>query len=226
MAALDWSQCPAVESIPGKVNGAWVQGDTAPRRHSDREPRRPQCRRGHGAVRRDSRTDHSRARIRRPEPPRRPRPRRCLASLTTARRRGPPRCGQGTLSTQRSPEAGDTVSNGDLLCAAEEAGFDVRLSTDRRIRYQQKPLCAPNCARRADRQHQVVARTAACGAHRHRRCGSELWQLHRSRDTCRQDLTEVEPCRPCRSSEDLDALHCIELAAGSIPACECEVERH
>ncbi len=24
MAALHWSQCPAVESIPGKVNGAWV----------------------------------------------------------------------------------------------------------------------------------------------------------------------------------------------------------
>jgi uncharacterized protein (DUF433 family) len=24
MAILDWSQCPAVESIPGKVGGAWV----------------------------------------------------------------------------------------------------------------------------------------------------------------------------------------------------------
>jgi uncharacterized protein (DUF433 family) len=24
MAALDWSQCPIVESIPGKVSGAWV----------------------------------------------------------------------------------------------------------------------------------------------------------------------------------------------------------
>ena len=24
MASLDWSQCPAVESIPGKVSGAWV----------------------------------------------------------------------------------------------------------------------------------------------------------------------------------------------------------
>ena len=24
MAMLDWSQCPAVESIPGKVSGAWV----------------------------------------------------------------------------------------------------------------------------------------------------------------------------------------------------------
>jgi uncharacterized protein (DUF433 family) len=26
--ALDWSQCPAVESIPGKVSGAWVFIDT------------------------------------------------------------------------------------------------------------------------------------------------------------------------------------------------------
>ena len=24
MAPLDWAQCPAVESIPGKVGGAWV----------------------------------------------------------------------------------------------------------------------------------------------------------------------------------------------------------
>ena len=24
MSALDWSQCLGVESIPGKVNGAWV----------------------------------------------------------------------------------------------------------------------------------------------------------------------------------------------------------
>jgi len=24
MATLDWSQCPFVESIPGKVSGAWV----------------------------------------------------------------------------------------------------------------------------------------------------------------------------------------------------------
>jgi uncharacterized protein (DUF433 family) len=26
--ALDWSQCSAVESIPGKVSGAWVFTDT------------------------------------------------------------------------------------------------------------------------------------------------------------------------------------------------------
>ena len=27
--ALDWSQCPAVESIPGKVSGAWVFRDSS-----------------------------------------------------------------------------------------------------------------------------------------------------------------------------------------------------
>jgi uncharacterized protein (DUF433 family) len=24
MSALDWSKCPAVESVPGRVSGAWV----------------------------------------------------------------------------------------------------------------------------------------------------------------------------------------------------------
>ena len=28
MANLDWSQCPAVESIPGKVSGAWLFRDS------------------------------------------------------------------------------------------------------------------------------------------------------------------------------------------------------
>ena len=28
MASIDWSKCPAVESIPGKVSGAWVFKDT------------------------------------------------------------------------------------------------------------------------------------------------------------------------------------------------------
>jgi uncharacterized protein (DUF433 family) len=28
MTGLDWSRCPAVESVPGKVGGAWVFRDT------------------------------------------------------------------------------------------------------------------------------------------------------------------------------------------------------
>ena len=27
-ATLDWSQCPAVESVPGRLSGAWVIRDT------------------------------------------------------------------------------------------------------------------------------------------------------------------------------------------------------
>ena len=28
MASLDWSQCSAVESVPGRLSGAWVFRDT------------------------------------------------------------------------------------------------------------------------------------------------------------------------------------------------------
>jgi uncharacterized protein (DUF433 family) len=28
VATLDWSQCPAVESVPGRLSGAWVFRDT------------------------------------------------------------------------------------------------------------------------------------------------------------------------------------------------------
>ena len=28
MANLDWSECPAVESVPGRLGGAWVFRDT------------------------------------------------------------------------------------------------------------------------------------------------------------------------------------------------------
>jgi uncharacterized protein (DUF433 family) len=28
MPVLDWSQCPAVESVPGRLGGAWVFRDT------------------------------------------------------------------------------------------------------------------------------------------------------------------------------------------------------
>jgi uncharacterized protein (DUF433 family) len=28
MPVLDWSQCPAVESVPGRVSGAWVFKNT------------------------------------------------------------------------------------------------------------------------------------------------------------------------------------------------------
>ena len=57
--------------------------------------------------------------------------------MTTARRRAWARTLVGhTVHTAQSRGC-DTLSNGELLNAAEEAGFDLLLTTDRRIRYQQ-----------------------------------------------------------------------------------------
>jgi hypothetical protein len=50
---------------------------------------------------------------------------------------GPARAlSEHTVHTAQS-RGWDTLSNGELLDAAEEAGFAVLLTTDRRIRYQQ-----------------------------------------------------------------------------------------
>ncbi|MEZ5403338.1 MAG: hypothetical protein R2729_26900 [Bryobacteraceae bacterium] len=70
MKALDWSRCPEIESIPGKVSGAWVFRGT--------RIRRTECR---------------------------PAPRR--------------------------------LKNGALLIVAEEAGFDLLITADQELAYQQ-----------------------------------------------------------------------------------------
>jgi hypothetical protein len=41
------------------------------------------------------------------------------------------------LQLAKQAKGWDTLSNGSLLKTAEDAGFDVLLTTDRRIRYQQ-----------------------------------------------------------------------------------------
>lgn len=57
--------------------------------------------------------------------------------MTTARRRGwPARC-RGAPSHTAQSKGWDTRSNGALLNIADEAGFEVLLTTDRRIRDQQ-----------------------------------------------------------------------------------------
>ena len=43
----------------------------------------------------------------------------------------------GHTVTKARDRGWDTLSNGDLLAAAEDAGFDILLTTDKNIRYQQ-----------------------------------------------------------------------------------------
>lgn len=44
---------------------------------------------------------------------------------------------QGHAVTKANERGWDRISNGELLKAAEAAGFDLLLTTDKRIRYQQ-----------------------------------------------------------------------------------------
>ena len=57
--------------------------------------------------------------------------------MTTARRRDWPAHWSGHAVHTAQSRGWGTLSNGELLNAAEEAGFDLLLTTDRRIRYQQ-----------------------------------------------------------------------------------------
>jgi hypothetical protein len=48
----------------------------------------------------------------------------------------------------RAKDRGDTLSNGDLLAAAEAAGFDVVITADKNMRYQQNLDGPPHRPRR------------------------------------------------------------------------------
>ncbi len=57
--------------------------------------------------------------------------------LDNAVPRGTARCLSGHAVTECRDCGWDTLSNGELLTAAEAAGFDVLVTTDKNIRYQQ-----------------------------------------------------------------------------------------
>ena len=85
----------------------------------------------------------------------------------------------------------DTLSNGELLSAAEEAGFELLLTTDRRIRHQQNLRVRRVALVVLTGSHQVVGRSTAQRPNRCGSCGRDTWQLHRGRDSLR---AEAQPC--------------------------------
>ena len=106
MAALDWSKCPAVESVPDRVGGAWVfKGTRLPVAtvienledlSVDEVMEQFDVTREQVTAVLEFVAESLALR----------RPRRCSSSLTTARRRGwPVRC-PGTRSTRPNPGAG------------------------------------------------------------------------------------------------------------------------
>jgi uncharacterized protein (DUF433 family) len=137
MALLDWSKCPSVESIPGKVSGAWVfKGTRLP-----------------AATVIENLEDLSIDEVIEQFDVTRGRSRQCSISWRRASAlsrslsvlflfdHGMPngliRALPGHAVHSAQATGWDTLSNGALLNAAEEAGVELLLTTDRRIHYQQ-----------------------------------------------------------------------------------------
>ena len=137
MAMLDWSQCSAVESIPDRVGGAWVFKDTRlpvatvienlEDLSVDEVIEQFDVTRAQVTAVLEFVAESLRAS---PSPP-------VLVLFDHGTPKGLARALPGhTIHTAQS-KGWDTLNNGALLNAPEQAGFDLLLTTDRRLRYQQ-----------------------------------------------------------------------------------------
>src|SRR5438445_82970 len=127
MAALDWSQCAAVESIPGKVSGAWVFKGT-------RTPMAVVFENLEDGLTIDQVVEQfpvTREQVRAVLEFAAPQPRRARARalMRVLFDNGTPRGVASALSGHTVEEARsrgwDALGNGELLDAAEAAGFEV-----------------------------------------------------------------------------------------------------
>lgn len=144
MPALDWSQCPAVESVPGRLSGAWVFRNTRMPVSTVFENLKA------GASIEEIMDWYDVARD------------QILAVLELLRAAWILQCCQTPIwhpsmrilfdhnipaplaaflqghSVIKAKDAGwDTLDNGDLIAAAEQSGFEVLIAGDKNIRYQQ-----------------------------------------------------------------------------------------
>ena len=125
MALINWSQCPAVESVPDRRSGAWVFRDT-------RMPVSTVFENLESGATIDEIMewfDVTREQV--------------VAVLEFAARSldAPPPAPlisllRGHVVTKARARGWEKISNGELLKAAEAAGFDLLLTTDKRICYQ------------------------------------------------------------------------------------------
>ena len=142
MPSLDWSQCPAVESIPGKVGGAWVFRDTrlpvATVIENLEDLSVEEVMEQFDVTREQivAVLDFVAQSLKASVPPRDSAP-----SMLILFDHGTPRglarlLPEHTVITAKA-RGWNRLSNGDLLKVADAAAVDLLLTTDQKIRYQQ-----------------------------------------------------------------------------------------
>lgn len=131
---IDWSQCPAVERIPGKMSGAWLLKGTRMPVQTIFETSRP-----------GSRCVGSPKCSTSPSKRSTPSSTLSLTAWNWPRHKDEDSVRQRHAAAHRTSPGGHQVShaprigwhalkNGERLQCAEEQGFDVLLTTDRNIR--------------------------------------------------------------------------------------------
>jgi uncharacterized protein (DUF433 family) len=138
MANLDWSQCSAVESVPGRLSGAWVFRDT-------RMPVSAVFENIEAGASLEEVVDQFDMTGSRLTPCLNSRPgastrlrsslqqilSRMLILFDHVTPRGIARSLPGHIVTKAKDRGWDKLTNGDLLVEAERGGFDVLLTADK-----------------------------------------------------------------------------------------------
>jgi len=156
MAALDWSQCPAVESIPGKVSEQWVFKNT-------RMPVSLMFENLEAGATIDEITEwfhltreqivavleFAARSLDPPRPSRSPWRQRRMLVLFDHSTPAPLRDALKAHTVVEAIERGwERLENGALLDAAEAAGFEMLVTADKNIRPSTEPGRPENCHRR------------------------------------------------------------------------------
>jgi uncharacterized protein (DUF433 family) len=174
MAALDWSQCPAVESIPGKVGGAWVfrntrlPVDTVIENLEDLGVEEV-MEQFHVTREQISATLDFVAQSLKVQNQGGPLPPSMLILFDDGTPKGLARSLPGHTIVTAQSRGWDKLDKGALMNAAEEAGLSLLLTTDRRIRYQQNLAGRTNrdpygrAARTTGRHRSIRLSSAAAG---------------------------------------------------------------
>ncbi len=186
---LDWTTCSAVERVPGRVSGEWVfRGTRVPVRalfeNLEGGASVPEFLSWFPGVSREqvdavlghaSRSLATSAWV-------------ALNVLFDQGTPAPLRRAFAGASVETAYERGwATLQNGALLAAADDAGFDVFVTTDKNLQYQQRVASRPCVAvtarpwrrgihRRLGVPHGVCKRTVGSVGDRHRICRRDGWR--------------------------------------------------
>jgi hypothetical protein len=108
----------------------------------------------------------------------------------------------------------DTLSNGELLNAAENAGFDLLLTTDRRIPLPAEPHGTSYRPGRLDGQHQVVCCSTTRRSDRGGCFIRHTWQLLGGRDSAGAETrSRVSDFVPSGENGSLDMVRFLPAVA-------------